>query len=524
MCQQTSPRELIEAAKSMPIDPSAIYSRTMEQINLQPPAQAKLAKRILSWLTLAFRSLTPRELIDALAVEPNRSVIDPLNRRSASMLAKVCRGLVVVDKDHNLIQLAHKTVQDYLLTSDMLDLLSMRREIFISCLTYLSLDNFRESPCPTVQDLALRRGAYPFLDYAATYLGDHLNLLPLEQMLLEKAYSFVSDKPITEYYLQLQNMTAVMTSLEVRKHSSDMSALHVAAVIGNTALVRLILKREPQLLDSVDSTGLTALEWAVDCGHEGVAEVLLNEGAKTTKYRGRTLLNYAASNGLDGIVRLLIERDTLVRSRNLSLSSEEKNGLDLLIAVVNGDESRVEHILKRKVSVDARDSDGGTALQWAAWYDYTTIAEQLLNCGADIDAANHTSGRRALDEASEKGSYNMMKLLLDRGASVDTLDSWNWTALHRAACYGGHEAVELLLSYGANINAKSLDGWNALLWACRNAQLGTIRVLIERGIDCDSFSLADLDFHPAIPEIRKAEVRSLILTLCRMGERLENQN
>jgi ankyrin repeat protein len=106
-----------------------------------------------------------------------------------------------------------------------------------------------------------------------------------------------------------------------------------------------------------------------------------------------------------------------------------------------------------------------------------------------------------------------MKLLLDRGESIDAPDSWNWTALHRAASEGGHEAVELLLSFGADINEKNVHGWNALQLACKNAQLDTIRLLIERGIGYDGFSLADLDFDPSISEIRREEVRSLISTL-----------
>jgi ankyrin repeat protein len=188
----------------------------------------------------------------------------------------------------------------------------------------------------------------------------------------------------------------------VRKYPSDMGALHIAAVMGNTAVVCFVLNRQPQVLDGVDSTRSAALGLVVNFGHGDVAEVLLKEGAKITNYKGETLLNCAARNRLDGIVRLLIEHDTLLRNRNLRLSSEEKNGRDIHVAVIKGDESQVGRILKRKVNVDPRDSDGGTALEWAAWYDYTTIVEQLLNCGADINAADHTSGRSALHEASEK--------------------------------------------------------------------------------------------------------------------------
>jgi ankyrin repeat protein len=96
---------------------------------------------------------------------------------------------------------------------------------------------------------------------------------------------------------------------------------------------------------------------------------------------------------------------------------------------------------------------------------------------------------------------------------MDAPDKWNWAALHRAAFQGGCKAVELLLFYGADINAKTMDGWNALQLACENAQLDTIRLLIEWRIEYDGFSLADLNFDPSISEIHRAEVQSLISTL-----------
>jgi hypothetical protein len=135
---------MVEAASTMSSDPDSVYSQTMEQILLQSPSRAKLAKRVLSWLLLAFRSLTPRELTEAIAIEPNTHALDPLNRCSGAMLAQVCRGLVVIDEENDIIQLAHQTVQDYLLTCDKLDLPAMRREIFISCISYLFYDVFRE--------------------------------------------------------------------------------------------------------------------------------------------------------------------------------------------------------------------------------------------------------------------------------------------------------------------------------------------------------------------------------------------
>jgi hypothetical protein len=71
---------MLEAASKMPSNPYMIYSRTMDQINFQSPSQARLGKRILSWLTLAFQSLTPQALVEALAIEPDTFDLNPLNK------------------------------------------------------------------------------------------------------------------------------------------------------------------------------------------------------------------------------------------------------------------------------------------------------------------------------------------------------------------------------------------------------------------------------------------------------------
>jgi ankyrin repeat protein len=51
-----------------------------------------------------------------------------------------------------------------------------------------------------------------------------------------------------------------------------------------------------------------------------------------------------------------------------------------------------------------------------------------------------------------KGNENVVKILLENGASIDACDSEDRTAL-RAAVFSGHEhIVKLLLNYNANGN------------------------------------------------------------------------
>ena len=53
----------------------------------------------------------------------------------------------------------------------------------------------------------------------------------------------------------------------------------------------------------------------------------------------------------------------------------------------------------------------------------------------------------ALHLATDKSNYDVMELLLEKGAKVNALDNLGQTALHRAAQQGNVQACKLLMTY-----------------------------------------------------------------------------
>src|SRR6185437_291026 len=87
----------------------------------------------------------------------------------------------------------------------------------------------------------------------------------------------------------------------------------------------------------------------------------------------------------------------------------------------------------------------------------------------------------ALFSASDKGCLDLVKRLIEAGASVEARDRLGAKPLARAAAAGEPEIVALLLDHGAPIDAQSLDGSTALTQAAEAGRLPVVRLLVERG-------------------------------------------
>jgi ankyrin repeat protein len=116
--------------------------------------------------------------------------------------------------------------------------------------------------------------------------------------------------------------------------------------------------------------------------------------------------------------------------------------------------------------------------------------EHALGEGADPNAVDDPAPfrrRPALTIAAKDGSAEIVRLLLDAGASPDTATGWEWTALRAAAAHGNHDIVAILLDRGADPNS-ARDRQSIIREALGEARLrprstseDTIATLLDRG-------------------------------------------
>ncbi len=155
-------------------------------------------------------------------------------------------------------------------------------------------------------------------------------------------------------------------------------------------------------------------------------------------------------------------------------------------AAMRGDADAVRGLLAEGADVNAAQGDGMTALHWSARNGDPSLADILLDAGADVHAGTRIGYYTALHMAGEVGAGEVVALLLDAGADpmarVDVAGSP--TPLHFAAASGSVRAVEALLDAGADANATEESwGQTPLIFAASKGRTEAVRSLLAAGAD-----------------------------------------
>jgi len=188
-------------------------------------------------------------------------------------------------------------------------------------------------------------------------------------------------------------------------------------------------------------------------------------------------------------------------------------------AVERSDKQAISSLLKQHADVNAAQSDGATALHWAAYLNDAETTALLLRAGAKVNARNDlgvtplalaaqqggaavieqlikagaapndsvnfvNAGETPMMHAARSGSVDAVKTLARAGANVNAKETWNGqTALMWAAAEGRAPVVETLLEFGADIHARSNAGTTPFMFAVRKGDLNSVRAMLAKGAD-----------------------------------------
>jgi hypothetical protein len=144
----------------------------MERISQQCRPNADLAFKVLSWVTFAKRLLKPEELQDAVAITHGMTSLDDDDLTDVEDLLSFCAGIVIVDRESNIVRLVHYTTQGFL--EDRVR--DRKVDVALGCLSYFKVvkDPVRFYAWQMMTALEDFRYNYPLVGYALEYWADHI--------------------------------------------------------------------------------------------------------------------------------------------------------------------------------------------------------------------------------------------------------------------------------------------------------------------------------------------------------------
>jgi serine/threonine-protein phosphatase 6 regulatory ankyrin repeat subunit B len=154
-------------------------------------------------------------------------------------------------------------------------------------------------------------------------------------------------------------------------------------------------------------------------------------------------------------------------------------------------------LLAHGADVDIRSSNGWTPLHEASFSGYLEAGRCLLDHGADIDARcnnDDKKGTTSLNHALLIKNIEYTRMLLKRGAAVDTVDTVGEAPLHKAAGALRYplQLTRLLLEHGADVDARNSKGETSLHYAVSLSYIEVAQLLLEYGADVHARNFAGL--------------------------------
>lgn len=219
-----------------------------------------------------------------------------------------------------------------------------------------------------------------------------------------------------------------------------------------------------------------ALTASANDGTEGILSMLLKAGAQVNSRRGYAL-QQASSQGYLGVVKLLLDHGADVNR----VSQIHKDRTALQAACNNGHHEVVRHLLQRGADPNL----GGGPYRYpiiGAVCDGGLVLDEMLQADnrLDLDVFGGPYASTPLSTAAFCLPAERLGPLLDRGASIDMVDTDGETALMVAAGAGDADAVRVLLNRGADFLKFSNKDYTALQYARINGDSKCISLLLDR--------------------------------------------
>lgn len=336
------PKDVCSVLESLPRTLDETYERILTSIHSRYQHEAF---RALRHLVFSERPLTLEELAEASIVDPDAEPqVDEMDRFEDNEMIDVLSSLVAVvsppkysdyPPDSKVVQLAHFSVQEYLLSQRIQDTPARGYAVneglahsFIvkSCLAYIFFYSLHPQKTSSEVDLE----TFPFLPYACKSWYHHARECGNQdrQDLATLAVDMMSSQTVFLDWLMIYRPD-VPWEPAFRKPTSTGSALYYAAYCGLYEVAALLLSKGADVNAQGGEYG-SALQAASARRYKEILELLLSKGADINAQGGDygSALQAASRWGYKKTVKLLLSKGAYDRQENSEDKGDEEDEED----------------------------------------------------------------------------------------------------------------------------------------------------------------------------------------------------
>uniref|UniRef100_A0A8C2J501 Serine/threonine-protein phosphatase 6 regulatory ankyrin repeat subunit B-like n=1 Tax=Cyprinus carpio TaxID=7962 RepID=A0A8C2J501_CYPCA len=274
----------------------------------------------------------------------------------------------------------------------------------------------------------------------------------------------------------LSNVPSNQLQSAINKQAKNgWSPLLLAAEQGHTEVVKILLQNNARV-DVFDEEGKAAIHLAAEQGHQDIVDILLAHKAfvNTKTKLGLTPLHLSAQNGSAQLVKLLVETH---QASVDALSLKKQTPLHL--AAFSGQLDVCSSLLNLKADITATDIRNQTPLHLAVENDHSEVVKLFLRHRPKLAKLANMEEATCTHIAAAKGSVAVIKelLLFTQGPVTLNTKAKGLCPLHLAAAGGHTELVKVLLDAGASVTEEDAEGMTAIHLAAKNGHTHILEVL-----------------------------------------------